>query len=216
MGWAALRQVPGYQLALPRPGGEVRFNQYLPTLPWLYGAAAAVLVLGTILPWGAVGGGHDIGVTQPPGQVAIAAAVAAVALAIIPRLALALLTIALLVLGILLPTGVLSDRFVFDEGEAWNVVALISGLIGVAALAAISLPKMSAKEAMRIGQFAVGALAGAAGFYRIVGILNESADFTFTDLGAGLIVAPLAAVLLVSLSLLSQGEGAAEEASALR
>jgi hypothetical protein len=139
-----------------------------------------------------------------------------VALAITPRIALALLAIALLVFGILLPTGVLSDRFVFDEGDAWNIVALIAGLIGVAALAAIALPKMTAKEAMRIGQFAVGALAGAAGFFRIAGILNESADFAFADLGAGLVVAPLAAVLLVSLSLLSQDEGAAEEASAAR
>ena len=111
-------------------------------------------------------------------------------------IAVALLAIALLVFGILLPTGVLSDRFVFDEGDAWNIVALIAGLIGVPALAAIALPKMTAKEAMRIGQFAVGALAGAAGFFRIAGILNESADFTFTDLGAGLVVAPLAAVLI--------------------
>ena len=67
-----------------------------------------MLALGTILPWGAVGGGHDIGVTQAPGQVAIAAAVAAVALAIMPRIALALLAIALRVFGILLPTGALA------------------------------------------------------------------------------------------------------------
>ena len=216
MGWAALRYVPGYQLAVPEPREKTAFAKQLPPLPWLYIGAAALLALGAVLPWGAVGGGHDIGVTQAPGQVAIAAAVAAVALAIMPRIALALLAIALLVFGVLLPTGVLSDRFVFDEGDAWNIVALIAGLIGVAALAAIALPKMTAKEAMRIGQFAVGALAGAAGFFRIAGILNESADFAFADLGAGLVVAPLAAVLLVSLSLLSQDEGAAEEASAAR
>lgn len=216
MGWAALRYVPGYQLAVPEPREDVAFEKYLPPLPWLYVATAALLALGTILPWGVVGGGHDIGVTETPGQVAIVAAAAAVALAVFPRVALGTLTVALLAFGILLPTGVLSGRFVFDEGDTWNIVALIAGLIGVAALTAIALPKMAAKEAMRIGQFAVGALAGAACFYRIFGILDNTEDFALGDLGTGLFVAPLAAVLLVSLSLLSQDEGATEEAGAGR
>lgn len=216
MGWAALRYVPGYQLAVPEPRDEITFAQYLPPLRSLYIAAAVVLAVGTVLPWGVPVGGHEIGVSQAPGQVAIAAAAAAVALAVSPRLALALLTLALLAFGVLLPTGVLSDRFVFDTGEAWNVVALTAGLVSVAILAAIALPKMTAKEAMRLGQFAVGALAGAACFYRIFGILDNTDDFALGDLGAGLIVAPLAAVLIVSLSLLDQGEGATGDAGTAR
>lgn len=216
LGWAALRHLPGYQSALPEPGGDVRFGQYRLPLTGLGVAAGIALAVGAALPWGSPSGGHEMGVINTTGQVAMAAAGAVVALAVFPRPTLALLTVVLIVFGMLLPFDVLPERFAFDEGAEWGVVALIVGLVSVAALAAIALPKMTTNEAKRLGMFVVGAAAASACFYRIVDILEASEDFALGDLGAGLIIAPLAAMLIVALSLIGQNSGTAEAAGAVR
>ncbi|MFQ6019609.1 MAG: hypothetical protein ACE5KW_02515, partial [Dehalococcoidia bacterium] len=112
---------------------------------------------------------------------------------------------ALIVLGALLPWGLAGGGTEGGLGLRAGVITLAAGLGGLT-LALIALPRVLPWELVRVGQFAVGALAGYASFFQVADILEASEDFALADLGAGLFLAALAAVLLVALSLLDRPE----------
>ena len=80
-GWAILRHVPGYEKAFPALSGELKTRDYRLPLAWVYLPLGALVALGTLLPWGLAGGGHDLGVTLEPGQFTLGAGLIAMALA---------------------------------------------------------------------------------------------------------------------------------------
>lgn len=82
-GWALLRHVPGYEKVLPSLSGELRTREYRLPLAWVYLPLGALVALGSLLPWGLVGGGTESGVNLEPGQFVLGAGLGAVALAIV-------------------------------------------------------------------------------------------------------------------------------------
>jgi biotin transport system substrate-specific component len=80
LGWGLLRQLPGYKSAFPQLSGEVRARDYRLALAWVYLPIAALVVVGTLLPWGVVAGDKELGVTLESGQFALGAGVVAMAL----------------------------------------------------------------------------------------------------------------------------------------
>lgn len=209
LGRSLLAQVPGIEEAVPRAPGRLAVGQYVAMA--LYAAIGTLVIIGALLSWGVPGGGHDVGWTQTSGQVALAAGGAALLLVILPLPAMYLIATALVVVGALLPFHVLPESYNLNVDQVAGLVALAAALMAVATLAVVALPNLGRREARRIGQFVVGALAGYASFYHIVQILTKSEDFTLGDLGAGLILAALASVLLVAVSVLDQPQVPSEE-----
>jgi len=209
LGRSLLAQVPGVEEAMPAPG-RLALRQYVPTA-LIYAAIGLLVIIGATLSWGEPGGGHDAGWNQTSGQVALAAGGAALLLVILPLPSMHLLAVALIVVGALLPFDVLPDSYTLNVDQVAGLVALAAALAATATLVVVALPKLERRAAMRIGQFALGALAGYASYYHIVQILTKSEDFALGDLGPGLILAALASVLLVAVSVLDQPQAPSEE-----
>ncbi|MBI1886640.1 MAG: biotin transporter BioY [Chloroflexi bacterium] len=203
VGRAALARVPGVEEAVPRAREGPALGPYVPPL---YAILSGLIILGSLLPWGLAGGGDDIGISQRSGQVAFAAGLASLVLLAQPRLALWLICLALIVVGSLLPFGVLPDTYNLAVDQEAGLIALGATLAAVAAIAVLAVPRFSGREAMRTGQFLVGALAGFASFWHIVQLLTAAEHFTPTDLRAGLFLAALASVLLAATAIVDRPE----------
>lgn len=119
----------------------------------------------------------------------------------------------LVVLGALLPWGLTGGGTEMGVKAAGGQVALAAGVAGVLLAAASVRLRALPADIVRIAQFAVGAVAGFAAFYRIVAILNASEGFALSDLGAGLLIAAIASALLASLSLIGHQPAPPEEAA---
>lgn len=204
----ALARIPGVEEAVPQSQEGLVLGRYLP-MQIIYGSLAALMLLGTLLPWGVPGGGGDMGLGERSGQVALAAGLASLLALAAPRLGLYLIVGALALVGLLLPFGVLPD-YRLNVDQTGGLAALSVGLLALLLLSGLALPRLPRREAMRTAQFIVGALAGFAAFYHIVQILTAAESFTLTDLRAGLPLSALAAVLLAATAIAEQQEGPAQ------
>lgn len=178
----------------------------------LYLGGALLIVVGALLPWRVPGEGFAPGWAQMAGQVALVAGAVGVALVASPLPVMCLAIAGVVALGCLLPFGVLPGEYSLTVERPAAMLALAIVLLAMALLAWRGVPRLDRGEALRWGQFVMGAVAGYASFYQVVQVLLRSEGFAPGDLGAGLLLCALASILLVVMSV-AMGRPEAEATS---
>ena len=212
VGRALVARVAPVEEEAAREERPLTLGRYRVPASLLYLGGALLIVAGALLPWRVPGEGFEPGWAQTAGQVALVAGAVGVALVASPLPVMCLAIAGVVALGCLLPFGVLPGEYSLTVERPAAMLALAIVLLAMALLAWRGVPRLGRGEALRWGQFVMGAVAGYASFYQVVQVLLRSEEFAPGDLGAGLLLCALASILLVVMSV-AMGQTAAEATS---